>query len=187
MRRPLADEVLVHGRGGEQRGNRQQVGRHLAIGHDQDVVAQVDGVLRRRRERRERRFHAVRAPRGRIADVELEGLERAAGEQRGMPDLLHRAVREDRLLRFEAHRQIRRVRGDIHRQQVRPRADERDERHHELFADRIDRRIGHLGEQLLEVVVEHLRAAGTAPAARHRCPSTRSPPRLSAPSARGSP
>ena len=155
---PLADEMLVHGRGGEQRGDRQQVGRHLAVGHDQDVVAEVDGVLRRRRERRERRFHAVGAPRGRIADVELEGLERAAGEQRGVTDLFHRAVREDRLLRLEAHRQVRRVRGDIDGQQVRPRSDERDERHHELFADRIDRRIRHLREQLLEIVVEDLRS-----------------------------
>ena len=42
-------------------------------------------------------------------------------------------------------------------EQVRPRTDERHERHHELFADRVDRRVGHLREQLLEVVVEDLR------------------------------
>ncbi len=157
---PLADEVLVHGRGGEQRGNRQEVGGHLPIGHDQDVVAEMDRVLRRRRERRERRFHAVAAPRRGVADVELEGLERAAREERRVPDLLHRAVRQDRLLRLEAHRQSLGIRGHVDGEQVRPRADERDERHHELFADRIDRRVGDLREQLLEVAVEGLRPRG---------------------------
>ena len=156
----LADQVLVHRRGREQRGDRQQLGRHLAVGHDQDVVAQVNGVLGRRRQRRERRLHAVRAPRRRIADVELEGLERTAREERDVADLLHRAVRQDRLLRLEPHRQVGGVRRDIDGEQVRPRPDERDERHHELFADRIDRRIRHLREQLLEVAVEHFRPSG---------------------------
>ena len=60
---------------------------------------------------------------------------------------------EDRLLRFEPHRRL----GLVDAEQVRPRTDERHERHHELLADRIDRRIRHLREQLLEVVVEDLR------------------------------
>ena len=156
----LADEVLMHRRGREQRGNRQQIGRHLAVGHDQDVVAEVNGVLGRGRQRRERRFHAVRAPGRRIADVELVRPERAAREELDVADLFHRAVREDRLLRLEPHRKVGRVRRDVDREQVRPRPDERDERHHELFADRIDRRIRHLREQLLEVAVEHLRPPG---------------------------
>ena len=44
-------------------------------------------------------------------------------------------------------------------QQVRPRPDHRDQRHHQRLADRIDRRIGDLGEVLLEVVVQQLRLA----------------------------
>ncbi len=36
-------------------------------------------------------------------------------------------------------------------------ADRRVDRHDQLFADRIDRRVGHLREELLEVVVEQLR------------------------------
>ena len=47
------------------------------------------------------------------------------------------------------------VAGEV--EQVRPRPDERDEAHHELLADRIDRRVGHLREVLLEVGVEQLR------------------------------
>ncbi len=108
-------------------------------------------------ERRERRFHAVRAPRRGIADVELVGLEGAAGEERNVADLLHRVAGEDRLRRFETHRQVGRVRRYVDGKEIRPRSDERDERHHELFADRIDRRIRHLGEELLEITVEHLR------------------------------
>jgi hypothetical protein len=37
-----------------------------------------------------------------------------------------------------------------------------DERHHHLFADRVDGRIGHLREQLLEVVEQRLRPVGQA-------------------------
>jgi hypothetical protein len=36
------------------------------------------------------------------------------------------------------------------------RADEGHQRHHQLLADRVDRRVGHLREVLLEVVVERL-------------------------------
>ncbi len=42
-------------------------------------------------------------------------------------------------------------------EQVRPRPDDRDEAHHELFADRIDRRVRDLGEVLLEVGEQQLR------------------------------
>jgi hypothetical protein len=43
---------------------------------------------------------------------------------------------------------------------VRPRPDEGHEAHHELFADRIDRRVRDLGEVLLEIGVEQLRLVG---------------------------
>ena len=41
-------------------------------------------------------------------------------------------------------------------------ADVADQRHHHLFADGIDGRIGDLREELLEVVEQHLRAVGQA-------------------------
>ena len=53
---------------------------------------------------------------------------------------------------FEPHRRVDLV--DV--EQVRLRADEGHQRHHDRFADRVDRRVGHLREQLLEVVVERL-------------------------------
>ena len=45
-------------------------------------------------------------------------------------------------------------------EQVRPRPDEGHERHHQLLADRVDRRVGDLGEVLLEIGVEELRLVG---------------------------
>ncbi|MBK7742911.1 MAG: hypothetical protein IPI40_04150 [Betaproteobacteria bacterium] len=152
----LAHEVLVDGCRREQRRDRQQPGRHLAVGDDQDVVAEVDRVLGLGGQRRDRRLHAVAAPGRRIADAELVGLERSAAEQADVADLLHRVAGEHRLLRLETHRR-RAVDGEVDGEQVRPRADEGDQRHHELFADRVDRRVGHLREQLLEVAVQRLR------------------------------
>ncbi len=51
-------------------------------------------------------------------------------------------------------------------EQVPLRADVALQRHDHFFADRIDRRIGDLGEELLEVVVEHPRLVGEARQAR---------------------
>ncbi len=157
-RRPqaLAHQVLVDGGRREQRGNRQRRRRYAAIGQDQDVVALADRVFRVGGQARERRFHAVRAPLRRIADIEFDRLERPRREEFDVPDLLHVVGRQDRLLRLEPHRRH----GDVDAEQVRPRADERDERHHEFLADRVDRRIRDLREQLLEIVVEDLRAIG---------------------------
>ena len=41
-------------------------------------------------------------------------------------------------------------------EQVRPRPDDRDEAHHQLFTDRIDRRVGDLSEVLLEIGEQRL-------------------------------
>src|SRR5690348_16231541 len=60
-------------------------------------------------------------------------------------------------------------------EQVRARADHRHQRHHQLLADRIDRRIGDLGEVLLEVIVEELgllREHGDRRIGAHRTPGS---------------
>ena len=63
--------------------------------------------------------------------------------------------------------------GAFEVEQVRPRPDERDEAHHQLLADRVDRRVRHLREVLLEVGVQQLRLRSTAPRSACRCPSSR--------------
>ena len=71
-------------------------------------------------------------------------------------DLLEVLVGEDRLAHFQALA----ARRAFEVEDVRPRADERHEAHHELFADRVDRRVRDLREVLLEIGVEQLRLVG---------------------------
>ncbi len=66
--------------------------------------------------------------------------------------LRHVGEVEDRLAHFEPHRRVHLV--DV--EQVRLRPDERHQRHHDGFPDRVDRRVRDLRKQLLEVAVERL-------------------------------
>ena len=68
-------------------------------------------------------------------------------------DLLQVRIGQDRLAHFEPLG----AGQPCEVEQVRPRPDDRDEAHHELLADRIDRRVRHLREILLEVGEEQLR------------------------------
>ena len=95
-------------------------------------------------------------------------------------DLLELGIGQDRLRDLEPL-----VGAGIVAEQVRARADHRDQAHHQLLADRIDRRVGDLREILLEIVVEQPRPVGQHGDAACRCPSTRSDRRRLAPSARG--
>ena len=151
--KPLADQVMMHGRSREQGGDRDAVRPDHAIGKDDDVVATVD-----------RRFGALAkraaAPRAMpaapfstaIGDVKRLGVERIF-EMADAANLLEILVGQDRL----AHLEPLASRGAVKVEQIGPRSDEGDEAHHQLFADRIDRRVGHLSEVLLEIGVKRLR------------------------------
>ena len=69
-----------------------------------------------------------------------------------MPQRRQFAIGEDRMLDGEA---VALLFGRF--EEVAFGADIALQRHDDLFADRIDRRIGHLGEQLPEIVVQHPR------------------------------
>ena len=148
-----ADEVMVHAGGGEQRRNRHAVGPDHAVGQDDDVDAGVDGLLGRGAQHVERRAHALGAAVGRIGDVERLGLERVAVHVADGADLLQVLIGEDRLAHLEPLAPA--LADGV--EQVGARADEGDQAHHQLLADRIDRRVGDLGEVLLEIGVEQLR------------------------------
>ena len=128
----------------------------------------------------ERRLEACRALGRGPGDVDRVGAERAVDQLVDRADLLEIGVGQDRLRDFEPL-----VRAGLAAEQVRPRADHRDQRHHQLLADRIDRRVGDLREVLLEVVVEQLRLAARARRSACRCPSSRPDRRPRSPSARG--
>ena len=68
-------------------------------------------------------------------------------------DLFQVRIGQDRLAHFQALG----VRQAFEVEQVRPRPDDRDEAHHQLLADRIDRRVGDLREVLLEIGEQQLR------------------------------
>ena len=82
---------------------------------------------------------------------------------------LQLAVEQDRLLKHQLVRLLGRL-GE----QVELGAEARREAHHDFLADRIDRRVGDLGEQLLEVGEQRRRLIGEHRQREHRCPSSRS-------------
>ena len=95
--------------------------------------------------------HTIRPLDRRPDRVERIGAE-GADQLLDRADLLQIAVGQDRLRDFQPV-----MRAGLVPEQVRPRPDDGDQRHDEFFADRVDRRVGDLREELLEVVVEDLR------------------------------
>ena len=104
----------------------------------------------------ERLAHAGGAVVGAIGDVERDGAELVVGDVADAADALQVLVGEDRMRSLEPLL----LRGAFEVEQVRPRPDEGHERHDQLLADRVDRRVGHLREVLLEIGVQQLRPVG---------------------------
>ncbi len=149
-----ADQVMVHRRGRQQRRHRNARGRHRPIRQDQDVVA----VQHRVRRLGADAIDGARHPRGTFAgrpgDIDRARPERIAHQRGDRAHLRQIGVGQDRLRHLQPV-----MRSRVMSEQIRPRPDHRDQRHHQRLADRIDRRIGDLGEVLLEVVVQQLRLA----------------------------
>ncbi|MGY4431098.1 hypothetical protein ACVWWO_003575 [Bradyrhizobium sp. F1.13.1] len=96
--------------------------------------------------------HAGRAEADVEGGVQRARLEVGFGDVRDRADLFEVRVGQDRLASFEA------LGGGkaLQIEQVRPRSDDGDEAHHQLLADRVDRRIGDLRKVLLEVGEQRL-------------------------------
>ena len=148
-----ADQMMMHGGAGQQRGDRNPVGAGHAVGQDDDVDAFAHRAFGARAEFIEHLLHARRAEAGVEGGVERPRPEMRLGDVGDRADLLQVAVGQDRLTHFEA------LGGGkpLQVEQVRPRPDDRDEAHHELLANRVDRRVRDLREVLLEIGVEQLR------------------------------
>ena len=164
--RAAADEVVVDGGDGQQRRHRHPLGTDVAVGQDQDVGAVVDVAGGLGAQVVEADLHPVRPLLDRPGDVERRRVEHVVGD---LAELLELVVAQDRLV----HDQQVGLLGDLG-EQVDLRADAGLEAHHDLLADRVDRRVGDLREQLLEVreqrrlaVGEH-RQRGVVAHARHR-------------------
>jgi hypothetical protein len=114
--KPLADEVVVHRRRGEQRRDRDAVRAHHAVGQDDDVVAAVHRCFRAVAEAVEAPVERRGAELRGVGDVEGLGVE-AVLEMADAADLLQVLVGEDRL----AHLQALAARGALQIEDVRTR------------------------------------------------------------------
>src|SRR3546814_6991950 len=83
-------------------------------------------------------------------EVQLEAAELVGSDVRDIANLRHRGAVQHGLRDFQPQRRVDVV--DV--QQIRFGADERNQRHHQLFAYGVDGRVGNLREQLAEIVVE---------------------------------
>ena len=151
----LADQMVVQRRRRQQRRDGDAVRRGFAVGDDQDVVVGQNRVCRLGADSGNSLFHALGAVFGGPGGVDGLGAERAAGLTVDVADLFQIGVGQDRLRHFQPV-----VVAGVMPQQVRARADHGHQRHHQFLADRIDRRVGDLGEILLEIMEQQLGLVG---------------------------
>jgi hypothetical protein len=150
----FGDQVVMDGRGGQQGRDGDVLAIDPAIRDDEDARALVHVVLGFGAQRGQAGLDALVAPGQRIADIEFGRVELVAGVGRDVAQFCHVVDVEHRLGDLETIRRI----DLVDPEQVRLGANERDQRHHQLFADGVDRRIGDLREELPEVVEERFAA-----------------------------
>jgi len=146
------DHVLMHRRTGQQRRDRRPRRVHRAVGNDDDVVTLAHRAFDTGADLVQRLAEAGRSVGGGRGDVHHDGAKDTLGQLVDLLQLGDLGRRENRLAHFQARHRL----GLVDAEQVRVGADQRDQRHDNFLADRIDRRIGHLGEQLLEVIEQRL-------------------------------
>ena len=149
-------QVLVNGGQGQQGRNGNLGSVDVAVADDQDVLATLDRIHGFGAQRSQLGLHTLMAPGQRVGYVQRVAAELALGMGFDVAQLGHVGKVQHRLGHFQTHGRVDLV--DV--QQVRLGADKGHQRHHDGFADRVDRRIGHLGKQLLEVVVQRLVLVG---------------------------
>src|SRR5690606_36897612 len=138
----------------EQRRHRHAIGAERPIGQDDEAATIGDGLrgfAAQPLERAPQTAVAVRFREGDIDDARLPALVIDMAQRRQF------FIGQNRVRYAQA---VRVLLGLL--QQVALRTDITLERHHHFFANRIDRRIGDLREQLLEIVVNHSRLVGQA-------------------------
>ena len=179
--RLLADEVVVH-RGGEQQRRDRRVDRvGVAVGQHDDARALGDRGRRLVADRGRAPRAAPSPPPATRYRPEITCAARPGNcaVVVDVDDLAQLVVVEDRERQLDLTAAV----GSGF-EQVPLGADRRRHRGDELLADRVERRVRDLREQLLEVVEQQPRPVRTAPRSACRCPSSRSPRRRSSPSGR---
>ena len=150
--RAPADKVVVQAGRRQQRWNGRVLPVHALIGKDQHGGAAVDGLVRSLTEILQRRFQAGRPV------LRLERNGQGHGGKSALPAAAQRlqfTVSEEGDLQANLPAAFR-----FRAQKVAFRAECKRGGGNQLFTNRVQRRIGDLGEKLLEVVVEELRLVG---------------------------
>ena len=150
------DQMMVHGGGGEQGGDGDVIGVQSAVGEDQDVVAATHHIGRLAAEIPQGPRHAVGTTLDRVADAQSLGAEGPIHMIFDAADPLQIGIAENRALDLQSF--VGAAAGQV--EQVGSGTDQRDQRHHQFLADRVDRRVGDLREFLFEVVVQQLGPVG---------------------------
>ena len=142
-------QTRIDGGGGKQRRNRAFLVREIAVAQNDDVPAFANRFFRFRADGFKSLF---KSDFRRIRD--LDGLRAEIRKiQIAKPSEI--LIGENRLLHLHEMRMFRRL-----LENVAVVADVGHQRHDGSLADRVDRRVRHLGEQLFEVVVKNLRLFG---------------------------
>ena len=147
----------MHRGGDQQRGNRRVLGVGVTVGEDDEVRAVRDRLAHLRAHVVDRHAQSLAAFGDRVLAVHRERRE-ARNRGIGVVDvaqLRELLVREDRR---RAHDLAARRGGGF--EQVALGTDRGVERRDEHFEVRVERRVRHLREQLLEVLVQHARTVG---------------------------
>ncbi len=147
--RPFADQMIVHGGERQQARDRRVFVVHAAVGKNQQTVAVADGERGAPAQAVQRAFQLARSARGRKHRLQRGGQKVAPTHA---AQLFQVEIRQNRMRQLQRVAVLRRL-----FQNIALRADVAGQRHHQLLADRVDRRIRHLREQLLEVVKQRLR------------------------------
>ncbi len=143
---PLSHEMVVGSARREQRRDRHALRAGRAVGEDEDVRSRCERCVRLGADALERRLESCDAVGERPRHVDRVRLEHTRLDP---PELFELLVAEDRVVNHELARMLGRF-----SEQVVLRADARLHAHHYRLADRVDRRVRDLREQLLEVRVE---------------------------------
>ncbi len=142
----------MHRGHGQQRRHCDTLGTEVAVRQDQDVGVVVDVAGSLSAHVVEPKLHPVGSGLDRPRDVERGGVEHVVGD---LPQLLELVITQDRLI----HDQDVGLVGHLV-EQVDLGADPGLQAHHHVLADRVDRRIGDLREQLLEIGEQRRLAIG---------------------------
>ena len=137
---PGPHQLVVHGRGGQQRGDGRALGPDAPVADDEDLRAAGDGLDRGGDQPLDGRLQPGFAERDRPRGVDRRP------RQRRRAHAVQVLGGEDRRRQAQPARGRRRV-----GQQLRPAAEPRRQAHHQVLAQRVDRRVGDLREALLEV------------------------------------